>query len=154
MTPSPVLSAPDLAVFVKLVTHCFATVSGTPPVFGASTIELGPLTLFKYSGFISVQGPLNGWICLSLPVGVADGLLEMLSEPSRDEIYRLDIAGEVAQTVAANARERFGEHLLIRPALVTGNCSIEETLVQPPMTLRLPFTWRNHSAQLLVGLNS
>ena len=154
MKPSPVLSASDLAVFVKLVTKCFATVSGTPPVFGASTIELGPLTLFKYSGFIVVQGPLNGWICLSLPTGVTDGLLEALSEPTRDEIYRLDIAGEVAQTVAANARERFGEHLLIRPALVTGNSSMEQTLVQPPMTLRLPFTWRNHSAQLLVGLNS
>ncbi len=154
MTPSPVLSAPDLAIFVKLVTHCFATVSGTSPVFGASTIELGPLALFKYSGFIVVQGPLNGWICLSLPTSVADGLLEMLCEPSRDEIYRLDIAGEVAQTVAANARERFGERLVIQPALVTGNSNIDQTLVQPPMTLRLPFTWRNHSAQLLVGLNS
>ncbi|MEO7098937.1 MAG: chemotaxis protein CheX [Luteolibacter sp.] len=154
MNPSPVLTAPDLAVFVKLVTHCFATVSGTPPVFGASTIELGPLDLFKYSGFIVVQGPLNGWICLSLPATVADGLLEMLSEPSRDEIYRLDIAGEVAQTVAANARERFGERLQIQPALVTGNSSMEKTIVQPPMTLRLPFTWRDHSAQLLVGLNS
>lgn len=154
MKPSPVLNASDLAVFVKLVTNCFATVSGTPPVFGPSTIELGPLKLFKYSGFIVVQGPLNGWICLSLPTGVADGLLEMLSEPCRDEVYRLDIAGEVAQTVAANARERFGEHLLIRPALVTGNATIEQTLVQPPMTLRLPFMWRNHAAQLLVGLNS
>lgn len=154
MNSSPVLSAPDLAVFVKLVTRCFATVSGTEPVFGDSTIELGPLKLFKYSGFISVQGPLNGWICLSLPTAIADGLLEMLSEPCRDEVYRLDIAGEVAQTVAANARERFGEHLLIRPALVTGNASIERSLVQPPMTLRLPFVWRDHNAQLLVGLNS
>lgn len=154
MMTSTSLSAPDLAVFVKLVTRCFTTVSGTPPVFGDTTIELGPLKLFKYSGFISVEGPLNGWICLSLPTAIADGLLEMLCEPCRDEIYRLDIAGEVAQTVAANARERFGEHLLIRPALVTGNSTIEQTLVQPPMTLRLPFMWRDHNAQLLIGLNS
>jgi chemotaxis protein CheX len=148
MTSSPVLSAPDLAVFVKLVTRCFSTISGTTPVFGASTIELGQLKLFKYSGFITVQGPLNGWICLSIPTEVADGLLEMLSEPCRDEEYRLDIAGEVAQTVAANARERFGEHLLIRPALVTGDGSIERTLVQPPMILRLPFVWRDHTEHM------
>lgn len=154
MKPSPVLTASDLAVFVKLATNCIATVSGTPPVFGASTIELGPLSLCKYSGFISVEGPINGWICLSLPAGVVDGLLEALKEPSGDEVYRLDITGEVAYTVAANARERFGEHLLIHPALATGNSSMEKSLVQPPMTFRLPFTWRDHTAQLLVGLRS
>jgi chemotaxis protein CheX len=154
MNPSPTLTPSDLAVFVKLVTNCIATVSGTPPVFGASSIELGPLTLNKYSGFIVVEGTINGWICLSLPAGVVDGLLDALNEPGGDEIYRLDIAGEVAYTVAANARERFGESLLIRPALATGNSTMDQTLVQPPMTFRLPFTWRNHTAQLLVGLSS
>ena len=154
MNPSPVLSASDLAVFVKLATNCIATLSGTPPVFGASSIEIGQLSFFKYSGFIEVEGPLNGWICLSLPAGVVDGLLEALKEPPGDEIYRLDITGEVAYTVAANARARFGETLLIHPALATGDSCIDRTLEQPPMTLRLPFTWRNHTAQLLVGLRS
>lgn len=153
MKSFPVLTAPDLAVFVKLVSHCFATVSGTTPVFGASTIELGLPALFKYSGFIVVAGPLNGWICLSLPATVTDGLLEKLHEPCRDEIYRLDIAGEVAHTVAANARERFGKRLLVHPALVTGDSSLDRTLAPPPIILRLPFTWCNHAAQLLVGLN-
>lgn len=154
MNPSPVLTAADLAVFVNLATKCIATVSGTAPVFGASSIELGPLSLFKYSGFIEVEGPINGWICLSLPAGVVDGLLEALKEPSGNEVYRLDITGEVAYTVAANARERFGEKLLIRPAVATGNSRIEQSLIQPPLTFRLPFTWRDHSAQLLVGLHS
>lgn len=154
MNPSPVLSASDLAVFVTLATKCITTISGTQPVFGASTIELGPLSLFKYSGFIKVEGPLNGWICLSLPPAVVDGLLEALSEPSGDEIYRLDITGEVAYTVAANARDRFGEKLLICPALATGDSNIDKSLEQPPMTLRLPFTWRDSAAQLLIGLRS
>ncbi len=154
MNPTPVLNASDLAVFVKLATKCIATISGTSPVFGASTIELGRLSLFKYSGFIVIEGPLNGWVCLSLPEGVVDGLLLALKEPSGDEAYRLDITGEVAYTVAANARERFGERLLIHPALATGDSSMERTLVQPPMTFRLPFTWRDHTAQLLVGLSS
>jgi hypothetical protein len=154
MNPSSVLSASDLAVFVNLTTNCIATVSGTPPVFGDSSIEIGQLTFFKYSGFIQVEGPLNGWICLSLPAGVVDGLLEALKEPPGDEVYRLDITGEVAFTVAANARARFGETLLIHPALATGDGCIEQTLEQPAMTLRMPFTWRNHTAQLLVGLRS
>ncbi len=154
MKTPPVLTAPDLAVFVKLVSHCFTTVTGTTPVFGTSTIELKLPELFKYSGFIQVEGPLNGWICLSLPATVTDGLLEMLCEPIRDEIYRLDIAGEVAHTVAANARARFGKRLEVHPALVTNDGSLERSLVLPPLILRLPFTWREHTAQLLVGLNS
>ena len=154
MNPTSVLSASDLAVFVTLATKCITTISGTQPQFGESTIELGKLSLNKYSGFIKVEGPLNGWICLSLPPGVVDGLLESLSEPSGDEISRLDITGEVAYTVAANARERFGEKLLICPALATGDANMEKTLEQPPLTLRLPFTWRQYSAQLLIGLSS
>lgn len=154
MNPSPVLTASDLAIFVNLATKCITTVSGTSPIFGASTIELEPLNLYKYSGFISVEGTLNGWICLSLPPGLVDGLLEALNEPLGDEDSRLDITGEIAYTVAANARERFGERLLIRPALATGDFSIVKNLVQPPLTFRLPFMWRDHAAQLFVGLSS
>ncbi|HEX7260925.1 MAG TPA: hypothetical protein VF258_03840, partial [Luteolibacter sp.] len=62
-------------------------------------------------------------------------------------------AGEVAHTVAANARARFGKRLEVHPALVTCDGKLEGTLVLPPLILRLPFSWREHSAQLLVGLN-
>jgi chemotaxis protein CheX len=148
------LNASDLAVFVELVSNCFTTVSGTAPEFGDSTIELGLPSLFQYSGFIVVQGPLNGWICLSLPAAVADELLDALREPMHDEEYRLDLAGEVAQTVAANARLQFGETLQVFPAVVTGDSTLALTLSQPNLILRLPFAWRNHDAQLLVSLNT
>jgi chemotaxis protein CheX len=154
MTDLSLPTVSDLAVFVELVSNCFTTVSGTTPVFGVSTIEVGLPLLFQYSGFIVVKGPLNGWICLSLPAAVADELLQALREPNHGEEYRLDLAGEVAQTVAANAREQFGETLEIYPAIVTGNFTLAETLLHSPLVLRLPFTWRDYDAQLLVSLNS
>lgn len=154
MTVPSLPSVSDLAIFVELVSNCFTTVSGTTPVFGVSTIEVGLPLLFQYSGFIVVEGPLNGWICLSLPAAVADELLEALCEPNRDEEFRLDLAGEVAQTVAANAREQFGESLLVCPAVVTGDFTLAGTLLHSPLVLRMPFTWRDHDAQLLVSLNS
>jgi chemotaxis protein CheX len=142
----------ELAVFVKLVSHCFSTLSGSEPVIGTASIELDLPKLSNYSGFIQLQGPLNGWIGLSIPSDLADGLLDELKDPNHNDETRLDLAGEIASTVAANAREHFGERLLVHPALITSNGRLAPSLVQPPMVLQIPFTWRDHNAQLLIGV--
>jgi chemotaxis protein CheX len=143
----------DLAVFVNLMCHCFETISGSVPILGGSSIEIGLPKLCAYSGFISVSGPLNGWVSLSIPGDLADSLLNIMNEPNRSEEYRLDLAGEIASTVASNARGHFGERLLVRPALVTTDDVLPDTLQQPPLVLKIPFTWNNHKGQLLIGIN-
>ncbi len=143
----------DLAIFVKLISHCFKTISGHEPVFGSTSIEVGMPALYAYSGFINVEGPLNGWVSLSIPGLLADRLLDFFNEPAHDDEYRLDLAGEIASTVVANAREHFGQRLLVHPALVTRDDALPSPLQQPPMTLRLPFVWLDYQALLLVGIN-
>ncbi|NJM36962.1 MAG: chemotaxis protein CheX [Akkermansiaceae bacterium] len=121
---------------------------------GEASIELGAPDLFAYSGFIKVAGPLEGWICISHPEKFQNELLESISEPVQNEATRLDLVGEVASTIAANAREHFGQRLQIGPPLITGDTSIASGLSQPPLTYLLPYHWRSHSALLLICLNS
>ncbi len=143
----------DLSIFIDLVSHYFLTVTGLKPMFGEASIELGSPDLYAYSGFIQVCGPLQGWICISHPEKFQDELLVSIAEPMQDEASRLDLVGEVASTIAANAREHFGQRLQIHPPLITGDASIATELVLPPLTYLLPYSWRDHKALLLIGLN-
>lgn len=142
----------SMVVFVKMMTHCLTTLSRVKPIFGDPSIELGLPGLFTYNGSICVEGPLNGWIALSIPKEFADDLLGFISEPSRDEDVRIDIAGEIANTVAANGREHFGNRLIIHPSLATGNGQLDPSLKDSSMVLKMPFKWHGHPASLLISL--
>lgn len=142
----------SLVVFIKMMTHCLTTLSRVPPIFGDPSIELVLPKLFTYNGLIRVEGPLNGWIALSIPKEFADDLLSFISEPSRNEDVRIDIAGEIANTVAANGREHFGSRLIIHPSLATGDGKLDPSLKHSPMVLKIPFKWHGHSAKLLISL--
>ena len=142
----------SLVVFIKMMTNCLTTLSRVTPIFGDPSIELGLPRLFAYNGLICVEGPLNGWIALSIPKEFADDLLGFISEPSRDEEVRIDIAGEIANTVAANGREHFGNRLIIHPSLATGNGMLDPSLKHSSMVLKIPFKWHGHSASMLISL--
>jgi CheY-specific phosphatase CheX len=150
MTSSEV--SESIVVFIKMMTRCLTTLSRVTPVFGDPSIELALPKLHQYSGFISVEGPINGWIGLSFPREFTDDLLSFIAEPSRDEDVRIDIAGEIANTVAANGREHFGRRLIIHPPLATGNGLIDPSLKESPMVLKIPFKWHGHPAILLISL--
>lgn len=142
----------SLVVFVKMMTHCLTTLSRVTPIFGDPSIELSLPRLFAYNGLISVEGPLNGWIALSIPKEFADDLLGFISEPSREEDVRIDIAGEIANTVAANGREHFGNRLVIHPSQATGDGKLDPSLKDSTMILNIPFRWHGHPASLLINL--
>jgi chemotaxis protein CheX len=154
MSSPSVFNFANLSIFIDLVSRYFLTVTGSEPKFGEASIELGAPDLYAYSGFIQVGGPLEGWICISHPEKFQNALLKSIDEPMQDEATRLDLVGEVASTIAANAREHFGQRLQIQPPLITGDASIAKELVLPPLTYLLPYSWRDHNAFLLVGLNS
>ena len=150
MTSSEV--SESIGVFIKMMNRCLTTLSRVTPIFGDPSIELALPKLHTYNGFISVEGPLNGWIGLSFPKEFTDDLLGFISEPGRDEDVRIDIAGEIANTVAANGREHFGKRLIIHPPLATGNGLIDPSLRESSMVLKIPFTWHGHPAILLISL--
>jgi hypothetical protein len=152
MTSSEV--SESISVFTEMMTRCLTTLSRITPVFGDPSIELVLPKLHTYNGFISLEGPLNGWIGLSFPKGFTDDLLSFISEPGRGEDVRIGIAGEIANTVAVNCREHFGKRLIIHPPLVTGNGLIDPSLSQSSMVLKIPFKWHGHPAILLISLFS
>ncbi len=142
----------SVGVFIKMMSRCLTTLSRVTPTFGDPTIDLVLPRLHAYNGCISVEGPINGWIALSFTKEFTDDLLSFIFEPSRTEEIRIDIAGEIANTVAANAREHFGRRLIIHPPLATGNAALDPSLKHSTAFLKVPFKWHGHPAILLITL--
>jgi hypothetical protein len=151
--PAATLAAEDLAVFAPIARHYFETVGGETPSFGEPSIELGEPRLAEFSGFIPVAGPVNGWVALTFGADLADELLTALNEPRRDGETRRDLAGEVASTIASNAREHFGKRLSVEPARATSEAVIPQDLEASPLIFLIPFTWRSRDAALLISLH-
>jgi CheY-specific phosphatase CheX len=152
MIPAPSLSAEDLAVFAPLAKRYFETISGDAPEFGESSIDLGEPELGMLTGFIPVEGPVHGWVAITFGTDLADEMLSVLEEPSRDEETRRDLAGEIVSTIASNARWHFGKHLTVKPAVATANASIPAELNASPLIFQVPFQWRAFNGALLISL--
>lgn len=147
------MSDSDLKMFVDIVANYFGTVAGEAPVLADPVIEFTPAALLDYSGFIQISGSDEGCIYITMPRDFAAAFLQRMGENATDDLLFSDLVGEMASTVASNARERFGSQFRI---------SVPRTLMgaqMPPVTLPgtrfvLPIRWGGQTAQLGIGVFS
>lgn len=142
----------ELAVFIGTVGNYFRTVGGDQPEFLEPSLELELPERLDCTGYMPVAGRLDGWIALSLPAPMLDELLADIGETGRADELRLDLVAEITGTLTSNAREHFGEHLRVSPPLAAPAREFPASLPRPPLSLRLPFRWRESDAFLLVAL--
>ncbi|HME81774.1 MAG TPA: chemotaxis protein CheX [Candidatus Eremiobacteraceae bacterium] len=143
----------DLKLFVDIVSNYFATVVDEEPTLDDPVIEFSPPRLLDYSGFIRISGSDDGCVYLTMPRDFAVAFLRRTGETASDDALLSDFVGEMASTIASNARERFGNQFKI---------SVPRTLVggqQPPFSVPgtrfvLPIRWEGHWAHLGIGVFS
>ena len=69
-----------------------------------------------------------------------------------DEQGIIDMAGELSNTIAGNARESFGSRFMISvPIVIKGAAEDIFVQVAPPVYV-IPVTWKSHSCYLAIGL--
>lgn len=141
----------DLKLFVDIVFNYFETVVRESPSMDDPVIEFATPRLLDYSGFIHISGNNEGYVYISMPKDFVSEFLRRMGEPDVSDALRSDLVGEMASTVASNARERFGNQFRI---------SVPETVLgqQPPSfplpgtRFILPIRWNGQVAHLGIGL--
>jgi chemotaxis protein CheX len=147
------LTDDDVKVFVDAVTRFFRQSSNEPATVRAAflgqTQALPPAS--DYTGLIRLSGAWQGAVYFSAPAALLRQLLQAMNERGSHDGY-LDAVGEIANTIAGNARRHFGERLQI---------SVPETTAGPLAALRLPgrprplviaVDWRGLGALVVVDL--
>jgi chemotaxis protein CheX len=147
------MSDSDLKMFIDIVTHYFSTVVGEPPALDDPVIEFTAPKLLDYSGFIQISGSDDGCVYITVARDFAAAFLRRIGENASDDELFSDLVGEMASTVASNARERFGNQFRISvPRTHVGTQQPAFTL--PQTRFVLPIKWNGQTARLGVGVFS
>jgi chemotaxis protein CheX len=148
----PAMNENELKVFIDAVTHYFGHITREPALIRASYLTDGQIPYREYTGLITVSGRFRGCVYFSAPDSLVRELLIVLGEPDRGEANVLDCVGEIANTIAGNARQFFGNALEISvPVTIRGvSDQIKAAIRARPFVIQI--RWRAHEAAIVVDL--
>lgn len=142
----------DLKVFVDAVTHYFSHLTREPATIRAAYLaENGLPPELQYTGRITVSGRLRGSVHFSAKRPMLFDLLREAREPDASEDNLLDTVGEIANTIAGNARRHFGSALEISvPMTAKGGSGTLVAVRERPFVILL--RWSGHDGVVVVDL--
>jgi chemotaxis protein CheX len=118
------LSENDLKLFVDSVTRYFRVTTKQEPVITSAYLGTQDVEGFAYNGIVSFSGSYNGHVVVSMPPKLLRELLLLQQETDMSEGNLLDAVGEIANTLAGNARKQLGSGLEISvPITIQGDMS-------------------------------
>lgn len=150
------ISEHEIKVFVDAVTHYFRLLTGETAIVRASYLSAGSARLptLDYTGLITVSGEYRGAVYFTAGQAMVRQLLAATHEPDHSDENLLDAVGEVANTLAGNARKRLGDAMDISVP-VTFRGAVDR--LQVPVRAR-PFVidieWKRHTAAVVVDIET
>ena len=80
-------------------------------------------------------------------------LLARYGQKGSDVSYLLDLVGEIANTIAGNARESFGSKFILSTPSVTRGHVLELDTEDGLKTYCIPVTWNKLQAKLIIAVS-
>jgi chemotaxis protein CheX len=109
----PALKESDLRLFIDSVRRYFEVTSRIAPEITSAFLGVDKVQGHEFNGVVSFSGPFTGDVTVSLPLSAVRELLLIQHETTLNEANLLDAVGEIANTLAGNARRALGKDLEI-----------------------------------------
>jgi len=145
------LNEQDLRVFIDALTHYFRQITREDADVLPSYLSLHDIPVQEYTGLITISGQFHGQVYFSAPSALLRHLLMAQGESTLTEANLLDQVGEVANTLAGNARSYFGERFIISPPR-TQRGEPQTAIASRPFVI--PLSWKKYKALLVVDVRS
>jgi chemotaxis protein CheX len=146
------LSEIELKVFIAAVANYFAQLTQESAAIKSSYLADAALPHFDYTGLITLSGRFRGCVYFSAPRLLLRELLLQMQEPDTCEQNLLDAVGEVANTIAGNARRHFGSALDISVPLAIKGSSAQITSALRTRPYAILLSWQKQEAVVVVDL--
>ena len=148
------LTENELKVFIDAVLHYFAQMSTYKPEIRTSYLAQEGAPSYDYTGLISISGHYRGCVYFTAPRLMLRQLLIEMREPDTTEANLLDAIGEMANTIAGNARRYFGEALEISvPVTFKGVAEHLRAAVRARPFVMI-VAWSGYEAAVVVDIES
>jgi len=147
------LKAQEIEVMVNTAKSYFDAIVSTEVVVGVPyLVEPGQAPTQDYTGLIGISGPRKGCVYFSAPSIMLRHFVMAMGEPSSSSAILRDMIGEVANTIAGNARESFGSQFMISVPMVIEGKIDSVHLPKEQRACVIPLKFKSYTASLVVWL--
>lgn len=145
------LNEEELKMFVDSVRHYFKKTTDNEPQITSAFLGTGDIDGFEFNGIVTFSGSYNGQVIVSMPGRLLRELLLLQHETDISDGNLLDTVGEIANTLAGNARKTLGPNLQISvPVKLQGNANTRARVRQHPYVITL--VWLHQPALVCVDI--
>lgn len=147
----PALSEDDLRLFVDAIRHYFDVTTRMSPQITSAFLGTETIESHEFNGIVSFSGKYSGQVIVSMPATPLRELLLLQKESDLSDANLLDAVGEIANTLAGNARKQLGSGLHISvPTRLRGAPDAQAQTRRHPYCITLK--WNSYPALVCVDL--
>ena len=146
------LNETDLKLFVDSIRNYLKVTTRQEPQITSAFLGTGDIEGFEFNGMVTFSGSHNGHVIVSMPDKLVREILVLQHETDLRDKNLLDAVGEIANTLAGNARKSLGSDLEISvPVKLQGAHSITARVRKHPYVITL--RWNHYSALVCVDMD-
>lgn len=144
-----------IQAFVEVVQHYFAQFSEDALVVDTPYLseEKDP-HVYDYTGVIGISGVMRGVVYVTASKELLQVLLRDMHEDDNGENMMVDLVGEIANTVAGNARSEFGSEFHISIPFVFKGMPQSVILPKEGRAFIIPILWQKQVGEIVVCLEA
>ena len=145
------LNEKDLILFVSALKQYILTITGENANVSGAYLGGTNIAGYEYNGIVTFSGDYSGHVVVSMPKEMLGSLLLRQRIMDRTEENLLDSVGEIANTLAGNARKEMGPTLGVSvPIKMRGNDGISAKVRDRPYVIKM--NWNGSDALVIVDI--
>jgi chemotaxis protein CheX len=145
------LKEDELKLFIDSVRRYFRVTTSQEPEITSAFLGTGDVEGHDFNGIVTFSGSFNGHVIVSMPPRLLRELLLLQHETDLSDGNLLDAVGEIANTLAGNARKVLGSGLNISvPMRLQGASGIRARVRKHPYIITL--RWNHQPALVCVDM--
>ncbi|WP_299185576.1 chemotaxis protein CheX [uncultured Psychrobacter sp.] len=142
-----------LQIFLSIISNYFNQFGGSELIADTPyLLENKQPKVHDYTGVIGISGVQKGVVYFSATRELLSSLLSSMGETENSEELYMDLAGEVANTIAGNARNEFGAEFHISVPFVFKGAPQSIVLPSDERSFIIPITWLSQVGEIVVCL--
>lgn len=143
----------DLHFFIDSTTNYFEEVTREKAVAGIPYLKGNDPVVLEYSGIIGISGKRKGCVYLTTTRQMLESLANIILDVDAVTTETVkDLAGEIANTIAGNVREAYGDSFMISVPVVVEGQARDIRLPDEVQAFVIPLTWKGEKSYLVVCL--
>ncbi|GGB91123.1 hypothetical protein GCM10011352_16460 [Marinobacterium zhoushanense] len=152
-TLSQNLDQEAIEVFIDSLAHFYRQIGVDEAQIGVPyLLDSNKTIISDFTGIIGVSGKRKGCVYYTCPKAMLSYILLAMGEKEVSSSYLCDLVGEIANTIAGNARKAFGSDFMISVPVVVQGKPERIQLPESTRSVVIPAKWKFYESIIVVAL--